>query len=59
YSLTFDDSLSWCVIGGLGSGRDRHSSQSSESHSAVRPGPSAPPDPGPFCRHDDCVCSRR
>ncbi|XP_026182824.1 E3 ubiquitin-protein ligase Mdm2 [Mastacembelus armatus] len=33
YSLTFDDSLSWCVIGGLGSGRDRHSSQSSESHS--------------------------
>lgn len=35
YSLTFDDSLSWCVIGGLGSGRDRHSSQSSESHSTV------------------------
>ncbi|XP_061524086.1 E3 ubiquitin-protein ligase Mdm2 [Phycodurus eques] len=34
YSLTFDDSLSWCVIGGLGSGRDRHSSQSSESNSA-------------------------
>ncbi|XP_029016581.1 E3 ubiquitin-protein ligase Mdm2 [Betta splendens] len=33
YSLTFDDSLSWCVIGGLGSGRDRHSSQS-ESHSS-------------------------
>ncbi|KAK2859111.1 hypothetical protein Q5P01_003731 [Channa striata] len=33
YSLTFDESLSWCVIGGLGSGRDRHSSQSSESHS--------------------------
>nr|XP_046235537.1 E3 ubiquitin-protein ligase Mdm2 [Scatophagus argus]XP_046235538.1 E3 ubiquitin-protein ligase Mdm2 [Scatophagus argus]XP_046235539.1 E3 ubiquitin-protein ligase Mdm2 [Scatophagus argus] len=33
YSLTFDDSLSWCVIGGLGSGRDRHSSQSSNSHS--------------------------
>lgn len=33
YSLTFDDSLSWCVIGGLGSGRDRHSSQSSDSHS--------------------------
>lgn len=31
YSLTFDDSLSWCVIGGLGSGRDRHSSQSSDS----------------------------
>ncbi|KAM9327990.1 E3 ubiquitin-protein ligase Mdm2 isoform 1-T2 [Pholidichthys leucotaenia] len=34
YSLTFDDSLSWCVIGGLGSGRDRRSSQSSDSHSA-------------------------
>ncbi|XP_017294639.1 E3 ubiquitin-protein ligase Mdm2 isoform X2 [Kryptolebias marmoratus] len=33
YSLTFDDSLSWCVIGGLGSGRDRASSQSSDSHS--------------------------
>ncbi|XP_030576237.1 E3 ubiquitin-protein ligase Mdm2 [Archocentrus centrarchus] len=33
YSLTFDDSLSWCVIGGLGSGRDRCSSQSSDSHS--------------------------
>ncbi|XP_070785007.1 E3 ubiquitin-protein ligase Mdm2 [Enoplosus armatus] len=33
YSLTFDDSLSWCVIGGLGSVRDRHSSQSSDSHS--------------------------
>ncbi|XP_038123088.1 E3 ubiquitin-protein ligase Mdm2 [Cyprinodon tularosa] len=33
YSLTFDDSLSWCVIGGLGSGRDRLSSQSSDSHS--------------------------
>lgn len=33
YSLTFDDSLSWCVIGGLGSGRDRPSSQSSDSHS--------------------------
>ncbi|XP_041833715.1 E3 ubiquitin-protein ligase Mdm2 [Melanotaenia boesemani] len=33
YSLTFDDSLSWCVIGGLGSGRDRHSSQSSDSNS--------------------------
>lgn len=33
YSLTFDDSLSWCVIGGLGGGRDRHSSRSSESHS--------------------------
>ncbi|XP_067438263.1 E3 ubiquitin-protein ligase Mdm2 [Thunnus thynnus] len=33
YSLTFDESLSWCVIGGLGSGRDRHSSQSSDSHS--------------------------
>ncbi|CAK6980404.1 E3 ubiquitin-protein ligase Mdm2 [Scomber scombrus] len=33
YSLTFDDSLSWCVIGGLGSGRDLHSSQSSDSHS--------------------------
>ncbi|CAG5926823.1 unnamed protein product [Menidia menidia] len=31
YSLTFDDSLSWCVIGGLGVGRD--SSQSSDSHS--------------------------
>lgn len=36
YSLTFDDSLSWCVIGGLGGGRDRHSSQSSDSHSTVR-----------------------
>ncbi|MEQ2164651.1 hypothetical protein GOODEAATRI_008862 [Goodea atripinnis] len=35
FSLTFDDSLSWCVIGGLGSGRDRHSSQSSDSHSTV------------------------
>ncbi|KAK7896799.1 hypothetical protein WMY93_022124 [Mugilogobius chulae] len=33
YSLTFDGSLSWCVIGGLGGGRDRHSSRSSESHS--------------------------
>ncbi|XP_039648000.1 E3 ubiquitin-protein ligase Mdm2 [Perca fluviatilis] len=33
YSLTFDDSLSWCVIGGLESVRDRHSSQSSDSHS--------------------------
>ncbi|XP_038563652.1 E3 ubiquitin-protein ligase Mdm2 [Micropterus salmoides] len=33
YSLTFDDSLSWCVIGGLGSVRDRHSSQSSDSQS--------------------------
>lgn len=32
YSLTFDGSLSWCVIGGLGSGgRDRHNSQSSDS----------------------------
>uniref|UniRef100_A0A1A8LH54 Transformed 3T3 cell double minute 2 homolog n=1 Tax=Nothobranchius pienaari TaxID=704102 RepID=A0A1A8LH54_9TELE len=33
YSLTFDDSLSWCVIGGLGSGRDTRSCQSSDSHS--------------------------
>ncbi|XP_037318120.2 E3 ubiquitin-protein ligase Mdm2 [Pungitius pungitius] len=33
YSLTFDESLSWCVIGGLPSVRDRHSSQSSDSHS--------------------------
>uniref|UniRef100_A0A3B5B060 MDM2 proto-oncogene n=1 Tax=Stegastes partitus TaxID=144197 RepID=A0A3B5B060_9TELE len=33
YSLTFDDSLSWCVIGGLVGGRDRGSSQSSDSHS--------------------------
>ncbi|XP_047431249.1 E3 ubiquitin-protein ligase Mdm2 [Mugil cephalus] len=34
YSLTFDESLSWCVIGGLGSGRDRRSSsQSSDSRS--------------------------
>ncbi|XP_056281298.1 E3 ubiquitin-protein ligase Mdm2 [Pseudoliparis swirei] len=33
YSLTFDESLSWCVIGGLGSARDRTSSQSSDSHS--------------------------
>ncbi|KAI3367067.1 hypothetical protein L3Q82_009270 [Scortum barcoo] len=32
YSLTFDDSLSWCVIG-PGSGWDRRSSQSSDSHS--------------------------
>ncbi|KAM7378530.1 hypothetical protein PAMA_013433 [Pampus argenteus] len=31
YSLTFDDSLSWCVISGLGV--DRRSSQSSDSHS--------------------------
>ncbi|KAM8907721.1 LOW QUALITY PROTEIN: E3 ubiquitin-protein ligase Mdm2 [Spinachia spinachia] len=31
YSLTFDESLSWCVIGGLASVRDRHSSQSSDS----------------------------
>ncbi|XP_034089352.1 E3 ubiquitin-protein ligase Mdm2 [Gymnodraco acuticeps] len=31
YSLTFDESLSWCVIGGLA--KDRHSSQSSDSHS--------------------------
>ncbi|XP_076015865.1 E3 ubiquitin-protein ligase Mdm2 [Genypterus blacodes] len=35
YSLTFDQSLSWCVIGGLGSGRDRLSSQSSDSHSTT------------------------
>ncbi|XP_034529320.1 E3 ubiquitin-protein ligase Mdm2 [Notolabrus celidotus] len=34
YSLTFDESLSWCVIGGLGSVRDRHSSQSSDTHSS-------------------------
>ncbi|XP_054608583.1 E3 ubiquitin-protein ligase Mdm2 [Dunckerocampus dactyliophorus] len=34
YSLTFDDSLSWCVIGGLGGGGDRRGSQSSDSHSA-------------------------
>ncbi|XP_077400652.1 E3 ubiquitin-protein ligase Mdm2 isoform X2 [Vanacampus margaritifer] len=33
YSLTFDDSLSWCVIGGLGSGRDRQNSQSPEAQS--------------------------
>ncbi|XP_019753239.1 E3 ubiquitin-protein ligase Mdm2 isoform X1 [Hippocampus comes] len=33
YSLTFDDSLSWCVIGGLASGRDRRNSQSSETPS--------------------------
>uniref|UniRef100_A0A3B3YSQ9 Uncharacterized protein n=1 Tax=Poecilia mexicana TaxID=48701 RepID=A0A3B3YSQ9_9TELE len=33
YSLTFDGSLSWCVIGGLGSGRDNRGSQSSDSHS--------------------------
>uniref|UniRef100_A0A3P9KAB9 MDM2 proto-oncogene n=1 Tax=Oryzias latipes TaxID=8090 RepID=A0A3P9KAB9_ORYLA len=37
YSLTFDDSLSWCVIGGLVSGRDRQSSQSSSSESTVSP----------------------
>uniref|UniRef100_A0A3P9QDV6 MDM2 proto-oncogene n=1 Tax=Poecilia reticulata TaxID=8081 RepID=A0A3P9QDV6_POERE len=37
YSLTFDGSLSWCVIGGLGSGRDNCGSQSSDSHS-VRSG---------------------
>ncbi|XP_061663986.1 E3 ubiquitin-protein ligase Mdm2 isoform X2 [Syngnathoides biaculeatus] len=42
YSFTFDDSLSWCVIGGLGSGRDRHSSQSSETQSN-----SAAPDAAP------------
>lgn len=46
YSLTFDDSLSWCVIGGLGSGRDRHSSQSSDSHSTVR---------NTHTRFDQCV----
>ncbi|CAJ1054614.1 E3 ubiquitin-protein ligase Mdm2 [Xyrichtys novacula] len=34
YSLTFDESLSWCVIGGLASVRDRHSSQSSDTHSS-------------------------
>lgn len=33
YSLTFDESLSWCVIGGLATVRDRPSSQSSDSHS--------------------------
>ncbi|XP_068442630.1 E3 ubiquitin-protein ligase Mdm2 [Clinocottus analis] len=33
YSLTFDESLSWCVIGGLGGSRERASSQSSDSHS--------------------------
>ncbi|XP_061570688.1 E3 ubiquitin-protein ligase Mdm2 [Cololabis saira] len=34
YSLTFDDSLSWCVIGGLGSGWDKNfSTESSDSHS--------------------------
>uniref|UniRef100_A0A3B5LTL7 Uncharacterized protein n=1 Tax=Xiphophorus couchianus TaxID=32473 RepID=A0A3B5LTL7_9TELE len=37
FSLTFDGSLSWCVIGGLGSGRDNRGSQSSDSHS-VRSG---------------------
>uniref|UniRef100_A0A3Q1C6U7 RING-type domain-containing protein n=1 Tax=Amphiprion ocellaris TaxID=80972 RepID=A0A3Q1C6U7_AMPOC len=35
YSLTFDNSVSWCVIGGLVGGRDRGSSQSSDSHSTV------------------------
>ncbi|XP_062852958.1 E3 ubiquitin-protein ligase Mdm2 [Trichomycterus rosablanca] len=35
-SLTFDDSLSWCVIGGLR--RDRGSSESSVSHSSVNEG---------------------
>ncbi|XP_061770312.1 E3 ubiquitin-protein ligase Mdm2 [Nerophis ophidion] len=34
YSLTFDDSLSWCVIGGLAAGGDRRTNQSSNSHSA-------------------------
>ncbi|XP_008313472.1 E3 ubiquitin-protein ligase Mdm2 [Cynoglossus semilaevis] len=33
YSLTFDESLSWCVIGGLGRVRDLQSSQSSDTHS--------------------------
>nr|XP_057941366.1 E3 ubiquitin-protein ligase Mdm2-like [Doryrhamphus excisus]XP_057941367.1 E3 ubiquitin-protein ligase Mdm2-like [Doryrhamphus excisus]XP_057941369.1 E3 ubiquitin-protein ligase Mdm2-like [Doryrhamphus excisus]XP_057941370.1 E3 ubiquitin-protein ligase Mdm2-like [Doryrhamphus excisus]XP_057941371.1 E3 ubiquitin-protein ligase Mdm2-like [Doryrhamphus excisus]XP_057941372.1 E3 ubiquitin-protein ligase Mdm2-like [Doryrhamphus excisus]XP_057941373.1 E3 ubiquitin-protein ligase Mdm2-like [Doryr len=46
FSLTFDESLSWCVIGGLGGGGDRHSSQSSDSHSASgRSEVTAPPDP--------------
>lgn len=36
YSLTFDESLSWCVIGGLGRVRDLQSSQSSDTHSTVR-----------------------
>nr|XP_057934200.1 E3 ubiquitin-protein ligase Mdm2-like isoform X2 [Doryrhamphus excisus] len=46
YSLTFDDSLSWCVIGGLGGGGDRRSSQSSDSHSASgRSEVTAPPVP--------------
>uniref|UniRef100_A0A3P8UQ66 MDM2 proto-oncogene n=1 Tax=Cynoglossus semilaevis TaxID=244447 RepID=A0A3P8UQ66_CYNSE len=31
YSLTFDESLSWCVIGGLGRVRDLQSSQSSDT----------------------------
>ncbi|KAM9824619.1 E3 ubiquitin-protein ligase Mdm2 [Neosynchiropus ocellatus] len=34
YSLTFDESLSWCVIGGLRGGQDRDSSRSPDSHSA-------------------------
>ncbi|KAJ8245283.1 hypothetical protein GJAV_G00269080 [Gymnothorax javanicus] len=33
FSLTFDDSLSWCVIGGLS--RDRRSSESSDSRSSA------------------------
>nr|XP_057939971.1 E3 ubiquitin-protein ligase Mdm2-like [Doryrhamphus excisus] len=46
FSLTFDESLSWCVIGGLGGGGDRHSSQSSDSYSASgRSEVTAPPDP--------------
>ncbi|XP_029599585.1 E3 ubiquitin-protein ligase Mdm2-like isoform X1 [Salmo trutta] len=36
FSLTFDDSMSWCVIGGLR--RDRRSSESSDSHSNTEVG---------------------
>ncbi|KAK6292324.1 hypothetical protein J4Q44_G00369080 [Coregonus suidteri] len=38
FSLTFDDSMSWCVIGGLR--RDRRSTESSDSHSNTEVGSS-------------------
>ncbi|XP_063048772.1 E3 ubiquitin-protein ligase Mdm2 isoform X2 [Engraulis encrasicolus] len=37
-SLTFDDSLSWCVIGGLRGNRRSSSSESSDSHSNTEVG---------------------
>uniref|UniRef100_A0A3P9KA18 MDM2 proto-oncogene n=1 Tax=Oryzias latipes TaxID=8090 RepID=A0A3P9KA18_ORYLA len=52
YSLTFDDSLSWCVIGGLVSGRDRQSSQSSSSESTVSPPPRNAHTPLPVSAHN-------